>query len=586
MAESQRQVRLIRKAVRTPSGIYRAVRAGFLVLLAVAALFVLWRWKGQTTYLRWTKNQQLDNAERLFRAGRLEDSGRTAKRILETVDPVNLRATRLMAELADRVRARDAVQWRERVAELEPWNSTNLVEWAQTALSFNDYFAAFRALSRYPTNSAPPAYFHDTAAAVALGVGDKQQADYHLAEAVRLDPTNSARLFNLAKVRLFAEAPPKQEEARKSLRLLVANPPTRTEALALLTQDAIDHQQWNEAMKQAGQLITQTNLNFAKRLLYLGALHGSRSPDYNTQLQSMQTLAAKSPVDLVQFLGWLKESGQTPYAMNWVRSLSPELRQPTQVGVSVADLYIGLRDWLGLRNWVRSVQWPGFDCVRYAYDAYAALHLGAADRGTAEVDGLWSKAITEADNNSSQLEMLATMATRWNMPKQAEASLWAVVNSGKGVENALLTLQRNYLLKDDTLGQFRVAKGFQTLKPSDPSTLNNVVYLGLLLGVDDSNLQKMADQLHNLSPKNPLHISTYAFALLRRGEAQAAVDLMNTLDPSELRRPAMAAMMGVFLAKTGDTSRAREYLKIAAETKLLPEEAKLVNEARIQARLR
>ncbi len=584
--EQQRQVRLVRKSVRTPSGIYRALRAGFLILLASGLVFGLWRWKGETAYLRWTKNTQLDNAERLFRAGRLDESSRIARRILGTVDPTNLRATRLMANMADRYRARDAVLWRERVAELEPWNSTNLIVWAQTALSFKDYFSAFRALSRYPTNSALPAYFHDTAGAVALGVGDKQQAEYHMAEAARLDPTNSAHQFNLAKIRLFAGTLSKQEEARQSLRLLVTNSANRTEALALLTQDAIDHQQWNEAMRQATQLVAQTNLSFANRLLYLGALHGSHSPDYTNRLQSMQALAVKSPEDLVQLLVWLKDSGQTPYAMNWVRSLPPEVRQPTPVGMSIADLYIGLGDWLGLRNWVRSVQWPGFESLRYAYDAFAALYLGSADRSTAEVDGLWSKAITEADNNSSQLEMLVTMATRWNMPKQAEASLWAVVNSGKGVENALLTLQRNYLLKDDTLGQFRVAKSFQTLKPNDPSTLNNVVYLGLLLGVDDSNLQKLADQLHAVSPKNPLHISTYAFALLRRGEAQAAVDLMNSLDPSELRRPAMAAMMGVFLAKTGDTSRAREYLKLAAQTKLLPEEAKLVNEARIQARLR
>ena len=576
----------MRKAVRTPGGIYRGMRAGFFILLALGALITLWRWKGETAYLRWTKDQQLDNAERLFRAGRLEESGRTTRRILDTVDPANLRAARLMAQIADKYRMRDAVLWRERVAELEPWNSTNLIDWAQSALSFSDYLTAFRALSRYPTNPPPPAYYHDTAATVALGVGDKQQADYHFAQAVRLDPTNPVRQFNLAKVRLFAEAPPQQEEARKSLQRLVANPGTRTEALSLLTEDALGHRQWSEALRHATELAVQTNLSFDQRLLYLRTLHASRSPAYTNTLTSMQALALKSPDDLVRLLVWLQGSGQTPFAMNWVRSLPPEVRQPSQVGAAVADLYIGLHDWLGLRNWVRSVDWPGYNCVRLAYDAFAAVHLGNKDHSTAELDGLWAKAIAAADNNSSQLELLATIATRWNLPKQAEASLWAVVDSGKGVESALLSLQRNYLIKDDTLGQFRVAKSFHTLKPSDASALNNLIYLGLLLGVDDTNLQRLADQLHTLSPKNPIHVSTYAFALLRRGEPQAAVDLMNSLDPSELRRPGMAALMGVFLAKTGDSVRAREYLKVAGETKLLPEETKLVNEARAQARLR
>lgn len=576
----------MRKAVRTPSGIYRVLRTGFLILLSLVVLVVLWKWKGENAYLRWTKNQQLDRAEQLFRSGHMDEAARTTRRIIETVDPTNLRAARLMAQLAERLQVRDALLWRERVVELEPWNSTNLVDWAQSALNFNDYLTAFRALSRYPTNPPPPAYFHDTAAVVAVGVGDNQQAEYHFAEAVRLDPTNHARQFNLAKVRLFAEAPPRQEEARKSLQKLAANPETRTEALSLLTEDALSHRQWNEAVRQASQLVTQTNLSFSKRLLYLRALHASRSPSYTNTLQTMQAEAIKTPDDLVQLLIWLKESGQTPFAMNWVRSLPPELRQPQQVGVGIADLYIGLGDWLGLRNWVRSVDWPGLNFLRFAYDAYAAVHLGGKDRSTAEVDGLWGKAIVTTENNPQQLEMLAKIGSRWGLAKQTENTLWALVNTGKGAEDALLALQRNYLIQDDTLGQYRVARSFHTLKPSDPASLNNLVYLGLLLGVDDSNLQKLADQLHQLSPKNPLHVSTYAFALMRRGEAQAAVDLMNTLEPSDLRRPSLAAMMGVFLAKTGDTIHAREYLKLAGDNKLLPEETKLVNEARASARLR
>lgn len=575
----------MRKNVRNQDGMYRAVRAGFLVLLALLALLALWRWKGETRYLRWTKNRQLDTAERLFRTGRLNEAGTAARRIVD-LDPNNPRAVHLLAEIADRFNLRDAVLWRERTAELEPWNTTNLIEWAQTALRFQDYLTALRALTRYPTNPPPPAYYHDTAAAVALSLGDGQQADFHFSQAVRLDPTNAARQFNLAKTRLFAETPQRQEEARQTLLKLAQQPDRKNIALALLGQDALNHRKWVEAGRFSAELMAQTNLLFADRLQNLAILHGSRSPAYTNALLNLQALTLKSPQDLTLLLAWLNESGQTPLAMAWVRQLPADVRQPPIVCMAIADLFISLRDWLGLRNWVHSGDWPGLDCLRFAYDALAAGYLGGKDKSTAEVEGLWARAITAANGNSSQLELLAKIAARWGLAKQAEASWWAVADSRSGVENALMVLHRNYLLKENTLGQYQVARRLHALKPNDISALNNAVYLGLLLGVDDSNLQKLADRLHALSPKNPHHISTYAFALLRRGQAAAAVELMNSLDPAELRRPGMAAMHGVFLVKAGDTTRARAYLNLASQTKLLPEEEKMVNEARVLARLR
>jgi hypothetical protein len=223
---------------------------------------------------------------------------------------------------------------------------------------------------------------------------------------------------------------------------------------------------------------------------------------------------------------------------------------------------------------------------RFAYDAFAAGNLATGETVTQEVDALWAKAITSAGHDVSRLETLVKLAVRWKFAKQTETTLWAIADGNSGQENALMVLHRSYLSKDDTLGQYRVAQRLFKLKPNDIAAQNNVVYLGLLLGVADSKLNDLADQLHRRSPKNPIHLSTYAFSLFQRNQAQAAVDLMNTLDPTELRRPAMAALQGVFLVKAGDTARAREFLKLAEQAKLLPEEAKLVNQARAIARLR
>ena len=75
MDNSKRRVRVIRKTVSSPSGIYRGMRNWLLVIVSLIVLAVVWRWKGENAYLRWTKGRQLDNAERHFNAGRLVEAG-------------------------------------------------------------------------------------------------------------------------------------------------------------------------------------------------------------------------------------------------------------------------------------------------------------------------------------------------------------------------------------------------------------------------------------------------------------------------------------------------------------------------------
>lgn len=579
MENTPPRVRVIRKTSNKPGGSNPSLWIVVATVLVLAGCVVVWNWKGRTTYRRWTRASQLVNAERLARTGRLQAAAAAAQSILQ-VDPINLRATALIADIAEKTGARDSVRWRERMVALEPWNTTNMVNWAQAALRYHDYFTALKALSGYPTNPPPPAFYHETAGAVALGIGDRQQADAHFSEALRLDPTNVNRQLNLAKLRLSGDAATGKAESRGLLERLAANPATRHEALVLLAKDALERQDWKGAVRDAQELAARTNAPFDDQLLYLRALRGSGSASFTNYLRTAQVRASGSPVDLARMIVWMNETGYIPQAMAWARSLPIESRQDPRVGIAIADTFIGLRDWLGLRNWVRSADWGSAESFRIAYDAFATGFLASPEARNAEVDGLWAKAVVQAKNDANQLEALAAMADRWRLPKAAESTRWAIVESGNGQENALMALHRLYVANDGTLGQYRVARQLLKLKPDDLAAQNNVIYLGLLLGVADSDLHTLADQHHLRSPRNPVHVSTYAFSLYRRGQAQAAVDIMAQVEPSILRKPMMAAMNGIFLAKAGDTIRAREFLRLAENAKLLPEENKLVTEAR------
>lgn len=244
-----------------------------------------------------------------------------------------------------------------------------------------------------------------------------------------------------------------------------------------------------------------------------------------------------------------------------------------------------VKDWLGLRQWVRSEDWKDFDSFRIAYDAVAAHFLARLETRSAEQDSLWQRAIKAANQNPAQLQALAKMAQLWHLGPQIESTLWAIAESGALEEGALFDLNRISPQRQDTLGQLKVARRMLTRRPNDTAALNNVVYLGLLLDKNDAKLQQLADTLHPKSPKNPVHVATHAFALFTRGQHAQAVAVMNTLEAEVLKRPMYSAMQGVFLAYAGTAKGAREALTRATGATLSPEEEALVRAARTRVRM-
>jgi predicted Zn-dependent protease len=109
---------------------------------------------------------------------------------------------------------------------------------------------------------------------------------------------------------------------------------------------------------------------------------------------------------------------------------------------------------------------------------------------------------------------------------------------------------------------------------------NNFAQLALLLNVDVQNARITARDLYNQNPKNPIFASTYAFALEQAGDPKQALKVMSELTPEQLRVPNMAAYYGIILAAANKPQEAAEYLQLAEQARLLPEEEALVNRSR------
>src|SRR5262249_2045474 len=203
-------------------------------------------------------------------------------------NPENLRACRMMAEMAERFRSPNAVEWRSRVVKLEPGVLRNHLALANTALLLSDLSAADQALMGVDEKGKQTAAYHQTVAAFALAVKRLPDADFHFQEAIRLEPTNVVARMNLAVLQLQAPNLEAAEGARQTLRALLTNSFVRADVLRQLTLDSLNHKHYLEAGEHVQALEREKESVFSDKLLRLEVLQKSEMPTWTNRLTEIQ----------------------------------------------------------------------------------------------------------------------------------------------------------------------------------------------------------------------------------------------------------------------------------------------------------
>jgi hypothetical protein len=108
---------------------------------------------------------------------------------------------------------------------------------------------------------------------------------------------------------------------------------------------------------------------------------------------------------------------------------------------------------------------------------------------------------------------------------------------------------------------------------------NNFAQISLILNVNAERARRIASELYRKERSSSAYASTYAFSLYTRGDKIGASKVMGALGDTQLNDPSVAAYYGLFLAAVGEKQKAREYFRIGASAKLLPEERALIAEA-------
>ena len=546
----------------------------FLIASAILVLVIAGVWAGRPAYQRWSRQRSLTHAREFFAQADYRNASLCARKVL-THHPADLEASRIMAQIAERVKSPEAVKWRQRIVELEPGRLNNRMDLIKAALTQGDIVKARQALTGVDEAAQNTSEYHQAAALVAAAGNQFDVAERHLIEAAQLEPTHRRLQLNLAVLRLRSRDPQAAQAAEASLEQLASEPDLRLEALRQLTRNAVQKNDLAKAQLFSGRLQSESNALFDDRLLHLSILARSKNAEMKSHLARLQQEAGTRPETVLALATWMTANEMATEALRWLSGLPAKLKQQPSVAMAIADCYTARQDWAGLQVLLEEQAWAELDFLRQALLAHAA----AEQKQPLAAKSKWQSAVREAADRPKALTALARMAHAWKWEKEGEDLLWLIAQRFPGERWALRDLEKSYLAQGETRGLNKVYSTLLEYDDQDLVAKNNLVTTSLLLKTQLSQAHELARQIHAAMPDQPLFATTYAYSQHLQGQTKDGLQTLEKLTSKTLETPAVAAYYGVILAAAGETNKAKKYLELARGARLLPEETALVSEA-------
>jgi Flp pilus assembly protein TadD len=541
---------------------------GFVFLVAVI-------WGGGRYYVRWQEKRLSQKGEIALQQGDLATANLAARAVLQ-LKPDSLRAARLEAEMAERADDRSAVMWRRKAVQSPGNSSADILAWAKIALQFNDVPTAKTAISQLTEQDRNSGGFHALAALIAQADKQDNKAASEWGEAVRLAPEDNSYQLQLGTALMRLNDRGRRDAGAAILNNLRSDPKYHTAAIrALINGSIAQYETADKILELAHDLQNSPNLSFTDRILTADLLRQGNDPQFASYLTELEKAGAACADDLGKLLGWMSQTNLNLLALDFIRTLKPDLLQAWPVPLMVADIYVRLNDWAALETVTKSQTWPNFEFLRHAY-------LARALRGknkTAAADSEWAMATKAAAPRSENTFMLLGTAANWNWRNEHIDLMWAMTKYPGKEREALQTLYAFYMENHDTHGLYRVWNRLAEQNPDNLDIQNNVAQVSLLLESKTEDARRVAADIYHKQPHNPAYATTYAFSLLTRGDSKGAVKVMSSLTEDQLKDQAVSVYYGVCLAALNDP-RAGDFLDAGKDAILLPEEQALVEKAR------
>ena len=305
---------------------------------------------------------------------------------------------------------------------------------------------------------------------------------------------------NLAAVRIKLPDPQKQAQARLTLERLSKSAPFRAGSLRALLNDAIQRSNLEAADSFAQELQLSPQVTFSDGLLCLDFYKKLDQKKLATLLEKVKPLAAREPDDLAALMGWMNANRMSADVLRWMEKLPSEKTSGPPAAIEVADAFSAQKNWARLRRWTKGGDWGESEYLRLAYQAYARQQ--SRPEGT-EAESLWHEAERACEENPEREIRLARLASKWNLPAQAEQLWLRVAHDPLSRREALDSLFTIYRANNDLPNLYLTVMRLHETSPDEPLIAAEYARLSLLLDRNREEGRRVAKEAFDQAPTEP-----------------------------------------------------------------------------------
>ena len=572
--QPRRQGNKVVRAGRTRSS---SVRGGLIVLALIAGfgLGFLVLTIGPKLVSAWQESRWVRKAETNLKQANFSAASEAARQALQ-INRDSLSAYEILAEATEKQNRAETVGWRAQIARLRPRDTASQLNLASAALRFGQLDAARKALENIPKENRESASYHVVAGWLARAQGDEASQERHFAAALEQEPNNETYQYNLAAVRIKLPDPQKQAQARETLERLAKSAPFRAGSLRALLNDAIQRSDVKGADRFAQELQLSPQVTFSDDLLCLDFYKKLDQKKLATLLEKVKPVAAREPDDLAALMGWMNANSMSADVLRWMEKLPPEKTANPPVAIEVADAFSKQKNWVRLRRWTKGNHWGESEYLRLAYEAYARQQ---SRQEAAEAESVWHDAERACEENPEREIRLARLASKWNLPAQAEQLWLRVAHDPLSRREALDSLFAIYRASNDLPNLYLTAMRLHETSPNEPLIAAEYARLSLLLDRNRDEGRRVAKEAFDQAPTEPPCAVAQALFLSSEGHAADGIAILQKLPPEKLHDPRVALYLAVLLLNDGKPEAAREFIDEANSGFVFSEEKKLLEEA-------
>lgn len=581
MANEAKRVRRRRRVQSAHPGGRRGVTKASIAIYAasVAAGFFLaflFLTYVPRAYSGWRESRLINRAHELMQKNDLDGATLAAQQIL-AIRPNSAAAFHILADATEKQHRPETVAWRAQIARVMPHNLDAQLNLASAALRFGQLDTARRALDNVAEQDRDKPAYHVVAGWLAKAQGNEKAEEDHFAAAVSKEPANDLYQFNLAVLRIRSPEPQKYEEALNTLERLRKVQGFRAGSLRALLADAVQRDELERADILAQELQMHPQVTFADYLLALDFYRKLDLKKFDAVLEKVKPVAARDPGDLARLMDWMNKNGMAGDVLKWSDKLPPEQTSTPPPAIAVAEAFAELKNWSRLKRWTRNTGWGDSEFLRLAFQAYSSRQLRQSG-SESEFATLWKSAERAASESPERELHLARLATKWELPAEAE-QLWLRVAKHTPLRReALDSLYRIYRAGNNTRQLLNIAKQLHESSPREWALTTNYARLALVLAPKTDEAQRKAKEAFEAAPDNVRCAVTHAFALYASGRTPQGVEILQKIPRGELEDPHEAVYAAVLYADDNQIDIAKEFIAAARTGALYPEEKKLLDE--------